>query len=108
MENMFELLATVPRVRDEPGAATLRVTQGTVEFKQVWMRAWVRVRVCACVCVCAARAWCGVQTETAGVFVQGLGGHRACLAAACPLPGAGGGSASPLLTHATLQGSFCP
>lgn len=35
MENMFELLATVPRVRDEPGAASLAVTQGAVEFKQV-------------------------------------------------------------------------
>lgn len=35
MENMFELLATAPAVADEPGARTLRVTEGRVEFKQV-------------------------------------------------------------------------
>lgn len=35
MENMFELLATEPRVQDEPHAATLQVSSGTVEFKQV-------------------------------------------------------------------------
>lgn len=35
MENMFELLATEPRVQDEPHAATLQVSNGTVEFKQV-------------------------------------------------------------------------
>jgi len=36
MENMFELLATKPRVQDDPDAATLQVSSGTVEFKQVW------------------------------------------------------------------------
>lgn len=35
MENMFELLATEPRVQDEPHAGTLQVSNGTVEFKQV-------------------------------------------------------------------------
>jgi ABC-type transport system involved in Fe-S cluster assembly fused permease/ATPase subunit len=35
MENMFELLATEPRVQDEPHAVTLQVSNGTVEFKQV-------------------------------------------------------------------------
>jgi ABC-type transport system involved in Fe-S cluster assembly fused permease/ATPase subunit len=35
MENMFELLATEPRVQDERHAATLQVSNGTVEFKQV-------------------------------------------------------------------------
>jgi ABC-type transport system involved in Fe-S cluster assembly fused permease/ATPase subunit len=41
MENMFELLATEPRVQDEPHAATLQVSNGTVEFKQVWQGALV-------------------------------------------------------------------
>lgn len=36
MENMFELLATKPRVQDEPNAAMLQVSNGTVEFKQVF------------------------------------------------------------------------
>lgn len=35
MENMFELLATRPAVVDEPGATTLRVTEGRVDFKDV-------------------------------------------------------------------------
>ena len=35
MENMFELLATTPAIRDEPGAAPLRVTAGRVEFRSV-------------------------------------------------------------------------
>lgn len=38
MENMFELLATKPRVQDDPDAATLQVSSGTVEFKQVRCR----------------------------------------------------------------------
>jgi hypothetical protein len=46
MENMFELLATQPRVRDAPRATALRVTHGAVEFKQV---GWVgRQRSCSC------------------------------------------------------------
>lgn len=35
MENMFELLATEPRVQDDPHAATLQLSSGAVEFKQV-------------------------------------------------------------------------
>jgi ABC-type transport system involved in Fe-S cluster assembly fused permease/ATPase subunit len=35
MENMFELLATTPAVADQPGARSLRVTEGRVDFKEV-------------------------------------------------------------------------
>jgi ABC-type transport system involved in Fe-S cluster assembly fused permease/ATPase subunit len=35
MENMFELLATAPAVADEPGARSLRVSEGRVDFKEV-------------------------------------------------------------------------
>uniref|UniRef100_A0A383VNR8 Uncharacterized protein n=1 Tax=Tetradesmus obliquus TaxID=3088 RepID=A0A383VNR8_TETOB len=35
MENMFELLATTPAVADEPGARSLRVSEGRVDFKEV-------------------------------------------------------------------------
>lgn len=35
MENMFELLATDPRTRDDPGAPSLMVTEGRVDFKEV-------------------------------------------------------------------------
>ena len=35
MENMFELLATEPRTKDDPGAPPLRVTEGRVEFRDV-------------------------------------------------------------------------
>jgi hypothetical protein len=35
MENMFELLATEPRTKDDPGAPPLRVTEGRVEFRSV-------------------------------------------------------------------------
>ncbi len=35
MENMFELMATPPRVIDAPGAVPLAVREGTVEFKEV-------------------------------------------------------------------------
>lgn len=35
MENMFELLATVPAVQDEAGAEILRVAEGRVEFQEV-------------------------------------------------------------------------
>lgn len=35
MENMFELLATQPRVRDARQAATLQIRSGRVEFQQV-------------------------------------------------------------------------
>ncbi|KAF8055403.1 Abcb6 [Scenedesmus sp. PABB004] len=35
MENMFELLATAPRVTDAPGARRLAVTEGRVDFREV-------------------------------------------------------------------------
>ncbi|KAF6265156.1 hypothetical protein COO60DRAFT_1697984 [Scenedesmus sp. NREL 46B-D3] len=35
MENMFELLATAPAVADEPGARSLRVSEGRVDFREV-------------------------------------------------------------------------
>lgn len=35
MENMFELLATAPQVRDEPGSQALVVNEGRVEFRNV-------------------------------------------------------------------------
>jgi ABC-type transport system involved in Fe-S cluster assembly fused permease/ATPase subunit len=35
MENMFELLATDPRTKDDPGARPLGVTQGRVDFVDV-------------------------------------------------------------------------
>jgi len=36
---MFELLAIVPAVQDEPDAGALRVVEGRVEFKEVMIGA---------------------------------------------------------------------
>jgi ATP-binding cassette, subfamily B, heavy metal transporter len=35
MENMFDLLATNPQLRDAPGAKPLALSSGTVEFDDV-------------------------------------------------------------------------
>ncbi|GFH29512.1 uncharacterized protein HaLaN_28188, partial [Haematococcus lacustris] len=35
VENMFELLATQPHVRDRPGAEPLRIVNGSIAFDNV-------------------------------------------------------------------------
>ncbi|GFH15035.1 uncharacterized protein HaLaN_11191, partial [Haematococcus lacustris] len=35
VENMFELLATQPHVRDRPGAEPLHIVNGSIEFDNV-------------------------------------------------------------------------